>query len=74
MYYTPSGIFSQSYLSRTIEIVGAERIMFSQDWPYQASSQGGARVFFDQAALPQASKEGIAHGTWEKLVGAIRRS
>ena len=74
VYYTPSGIFSPSYLSRTIEIVGADRLMFSQDWPYQPSVNGGARTFLEQAVLPQQTKEAIAHGTWEKLVNAIKRT
>jgi predicted TIM-barrel fold metal-dependent hydrolase len=35
LYVTSSGMFSQSYLQRILEIVGAERILFSTDFPYQ---------------------------------------
>ena len=74
VYYTPSGILSQSYLSRTVEIVGADRLMFSQDWPYQSSVKGGARAFVEGSGLSKADKEALAHGTWEQLAGKIRRA
>jgi len=35
LYVTPSGMWSQSYLQRTLELVGPERILFSTDYPYQ---------------------------------------
>lgn len=71
VFYTPSGILSQSYLSRTVEIVGAGRLMFSQDWPYQSSKDKGARTFLEEANLTDAEKEAVAHGTWERLVGGL---
>jgi predicted TIM-barrel fold metal-dependent hydrolase len=74
VYYTPSGIFSQQYLSRTIEIVGVDRMMFSQDWPYQGGIEHGARTFLEQAELSVADKEAIAHGNWDRLVSRIQRS
>ncbi len=69
VYYTPSGINSHAYLNRTIDIVGLERIMFSQDYPYQFASSGGARAFLDNASISAAAKEKIAHGNWEALFG-----
>lgn len=74
VYYTPSGIFSQHYFSRTIEIVGAERMMFSQDWPYQSCGEKGARTFLEQASISTVEKEAIAHGNWEQLIRKISRS
>lgn len=71
VYYTPSGIFSQTYLSRTIEIVGVDRLMFSQDWPYQKSVEKGARNFIENAMLSGEEKNAIAHGNWENLVSRI---
>lgn len=71
VYYTPSGIFSQQYFSRTIEIVGVERMMFSQDWPYQSCGEKGAQTFLAQASISEAEKEAIAHGNWERLVSGI---
>jgi predicted TIM-barrel fold metal-dependent hydrolase len=73
VYYTPSGIFSQRYLSRTLELVGVDRMMFSQDWPYQSSRNNGARAFLEQAALSKEEKEAIAHGNWERLISSIQR-
>lgn len=40
-YYTPSGILSQRDLRRTIETVGAERVMFSADYPYKYAMELG---------------------------------
>ncbi len=33
LYVTPSGMWSQSYLQRTLEVVGPQRILFSTDYP-----------------------------------------
>ena len=40
-YYTPSGILSQPDFRRTVETVGAERVMFSADYPYQYAMELG---------------------------------
>ena len=65
MYYAPSGILSQRYLSRTLEIVGADRLMFSQDSQYQSSVNGGARTFVVESGPSLTDKEAFAHGTWD---------
>ncbi|AXB78811.1 amidohydrolase family protein [Novosphingobium sp. P6W] len=72
-YYTPSGIFSQKYLQWTIAEVGVERIIFSQDYPYQMSASGRARAFLEEAVISQHDKEGIAHRNWENLTRRIIR-
>ncbi|MFG2826859.1 amidohydrolase family protein [Streptomyces sp. NPDC048434] len=66
--YTPSGILSQTYLQRTIEIVGVERVMFSADYPSQDVGEGRARDFLECAELTPADRELIAHGNWERLL------
>ena len=43
LYVTSSGMWSQSYLQRTLEIVGPERILFSTDYPYQYRPGGQGR-------------------------------
>jgi hypothetical protein len=48
LYVTPSGMFSQSYLQRSIEVVGIDRILFSTDYPYQYRPEGGARSFLEE--------------------------
>lgn len=67
LYVTPSGMFSQSYLQRSIEIVGVGRIMFSTDYPYHYRPERGARNFLGEATLSDESKQQIAHLNWERL-------
>jgi hypothetical protein len=73
LYVTPSGMWNQSYLQRTIEIVGPERILFSTDYPYQYRPGGGGRSFLDQAALSLEEKEFFAHGNWWRLTQSASR-
>ena len=68
VHYTPSGIFSHDYLAWTIRAVGVDRIMFSQDYPYQFAGSGGARQFLEDAAISREDKVQIAHGNWERLI------
>ena len=67
VHYTPSGIFSHDYLAWTICTVGIDRIMFSQDYPYQYAGSGGARKFLEDAAICDEDKRKIAHKNWERL-------
>ena len=46
---TSSGMWSQSYLQRTLEIVEPERLLFSTDYPYQYRPGGAGRSFLDEA-------------------------
>lgn len=71
---TPSGIWSQRYLRWAIEVLGIERILFSTDYPYRFTPDGGARRFLEEADLPDADRQAIAHGNWGRLVAGIRRS
>jgi uncharacterized protein len=70
LYVTASGMFSPAYLERTLEIVGANRILFSTDFPYQYRPGGGARAFLENAVLGVEEKENFAHGNWERLCQA----
>jgi len=74
LYVTPSGMWSQSYLERTLEVVGPERILFSTDYPYQYHPNKAGRSFIEQAALSTEQKEWFAHGNWDRLTKPIRRS
>ena len=73
LYVTPSGMWSQSYLQRTLEIVGPERIVFSTDYPYQYRPGRPGRSFLEEADLSPEQKELFAHGNWDRLTGSIRR-
>jgi len=74
LYVTPSGMWSQSYLERSLEVVGPERILFSTDYPYQYRRGRPGRVFIEEAALSPERKELFSHENWERLTKAIRRS
>ncbi len=70
---TPSGVFSQRYLHWALEVMGAERILFSTDYPYRFVPGGGARRFLDDADLDDADRVKIASGNWDRICAAIRR-
>jgi len=68
LYVTPSGMWSQSYLQRTLDVVGPERILFSTDYPYQYRPGKPGRFFIEEAVLSPEQKELFAHGNWERLM------
>jgi uncharacterized protein len=74
LYVTPSGMWSQSYLQRTLEVVGPERILFSTDYPYQYRPGKPGRSFLEEAVLSPEQKELFAHGNWERLMRSVRRN
>lgn len=67
LYLTASGMFSQSYLQRAIEMVGSDRILFSTDYPYQYRPGLDARCFLETLQLKDDDKQKFAHANWEKL-------
>ena len=73
LYVTSSGMWSPSYLQRAVEIVGAERILFSTDYPYQYRPGRPGRRFLEDAPLRTEHKELFAQGNWERLTAPIRR-
>lgn len=67
VHYTFSGFnFTPAFLDLLLE-VGADRIMFSADYPY--ASMQRARSFLEQLPVSAADRERIAHGNAEKLFG-----
>ncbi|MBE7216864.1 MAG: amidohydrolase [Caulobacteraceae bacterium] len=71
LYVTASGMWSDDYLRRCLEIVGPERLLFSTDFPYQYRPGGGARRFVEQAPLDDEIRAKFAHGNWERLSHAV---
>jgi len=64
--YTFSGFnWTPAFLDLLLQ-VGADRIMFSTDYPYGSMTQ--ARTFLDQLPASTADKERIAHGNAERLL------
>ena|SRR5665213_865673 len=72
LYVTSSGMFSNSYLQRAVEIIGSVRILFSSDYPYQYRPGRDGRKFLEQVSLNQDEKEKFAHGNWERLIEKIQ--
>ena len=69
LYVTASGMFSAAYLQRCVDIVGADRILFSTDFPYQHRPGRQARGFLEAAPLSDENRAKFAHGNWERLTG-----
>lgn len=72
-YVTAGGVYSQRYLRWSLELVGADRIMFATDYPYRPGPDGGVEHFLQSAGLDPADQERIAAGNWDALVAGIRR-
>jgi hypothetical protein len=67
VHYTFGGFnFTATFLNLLLE-VGAERIMFSVDYPYGSMAEG--RAFLEQIPVSDADRERIAHGNAEQLFG-----
>ena len=69
MHLTSSGIESYRLLSSCLNTVGADRIMFSTDYPFQYSPGGGARAFLEGAPISSTDKVKIGSGNAVKLLG-----
>jgi len=66
LHYTFSGFnFLPTFLDLLLQM-GADRIMFSADYPYGSMVQ--ARAFLDQLPVSPADKDRIAHGNAESLL------
>lgn len=66
IYYTFGGFnFIPTFLNLLLEI-GAERIMFSADYPHDSMAK--ARAFLEQLPISTADREKIAHGNAEHLL------
>jgi uncharacterized protein len=64
---TTSGLFSVPPLLCALMVFGADRVMFSVDWPYAPNEEG--RRLLDAAPLAPADLERLAHGNAERLLG-----
>jgi predicted TIM-barrel fold metal-dependent hydrolase len=66
-HITTSGFFTDPPLLLAMQVMGADRILFSVDYPFSTNEQG--RAFLDQAAISPADKEKISHLNAERLLG-----
>jgi uncharacterized protein len=65
-FITTSGFFTDPPLLLALQTMGADRIIFSVDYPYSTNEQG--RVFLDSASISPADKEKISHLNAERLL------
>jgi uncharacterized protein len=63
---TPSGLYTYPPLLLTLQTIGADRIMYSVDYPYVIDEH--ARTFLENAPISPADKEKIAHGNAERVL------
>jgi predicted TIM-barrel fold metal-dependent hydrolase len=63
---TLSGNFSDAAFLCALRALGADRVLFSVDWPYE--SNAGAVDFLRRQPLGAADREKIAHGNAERLL------
>jgi predicted TIM-barrel fold metal-dependent hydrolase len=67
VYVTPSGMLNLPHFEFTHKVLGADRILYSIDYPYLTLA--GARDFLETLSISQGDKEKIAHGNAEALLG-----
>lgn len=67
VYVTPSGMLTLPHFQFTYALMGAERILFSADYPYQTLD--GVKTFIDCLPVNKAEKEAIAFRNAERLLG-----
>jgi uncharacterized protein len=63
VYITPSGLFSHRYLGWAKEVIGADHILMSTDYPFELGRSGAARDFLKRAELSEGERSQIASGT-----------
>lgn len=66
VHVTTSGFFTVPPLLCALLVLGADRILFSVDYPFSPNARG--RAFLETAPLAPADREKIAHGNAERLL------
>ena len=66
VYVTPSGMLNLPHFEFIHKVLGAERILYSVDYPYLSNT--GARDFLERLPVSQEDREKIAHRNVEALL------
>jgi uncharacterized protein len=66
-HFTTSGMFSYPPLLCLLQTIGADRVMFSVDYPYSSNQEG--RDFMLAAPISPIDREKLAFGNAERLLG-----
>jgi uncharacterized protein len=67
VHITTSGLFTLPPLQCALSVFGADRVLFSVDWPYAANEPG--RRLLDTMPVSPADLHKLAHGNAERLLG-----
>lgn len=67
VYITTSGVNWNPPLTYNVDVLGAERVMFAVDYPYQET--GEAVAWMNDAPLPEAEKRLVFAGNAERVFG-----
>jgi predicted TIM-barrel fold metal-dependent hydrolase len=65
-HVTTSGYFTNPPFDCALHVVGADRLMFSIDYPFSATTTG--RAFLDNLSVSPTDLEKIAHGNADNLL------
>jgi 5-carboxyvanillate decarboxylase len=65
-WFSTSGVFSEAPLRCAITAMGAERILFAVDYPYESNSEGGR--FIREVPISEEQRASIAHRNAERLL------
>ncbi|MFC1945661.1 amidohydrolase family protein [Chloroflexota bacterium] len=65
-FITTSGMFGQETLQYVISVLGADKILFAVDYPYELNTE--AVHFMDTAPIVDSDREKIYHSNAEKLL------
>ena len=68
VYVTPSGLETTAPLTLSLAMLGADRVMYSSDYPY-APTVG--RAYIDDAPLSDNDRHKIAHANAERLLPGL---
>ncbi|HSU61291.1 MAG TPA: amidohydrolase family protein [Bryobacteraceae bacterium] len=67
MFVTTSGMFSAEPLACAMGALGAGRVMFSVDYPYESADE--AATFIENVSLGEQERSAVCYGTAERLLG-----
>ena len=67
VWATPSGMYSHNQLNFIVAEIGAERIIYSEDFPYVV--RDNVSEFLEQANLTDDQRNAIAHRNAESIMG-----
>jgi uncharacterized protein len=66
-HFTTSGMFTHPPLECLLRVIGADRVMFSVDYPYSGNAE--ASDFIRTVPIDEAQRQKIAHRNAERLLG-----